>query len=177
MKYYVRVCSAIAFLFLLFVNLSAIGGLCKNIAYHVYDMKHPMLVHGTLDGEPTPILDALANTTTAVEVRVKIIVLVVAIILLIAENVWRFHLARRLKKEKEFKYYKWFSVTAIIEIIVNAVIIALAAAPPTEYYEYETHAVEYMGRFNGAIMALYLFLIFWLILNYPAANQCVKDGM
>ena len=177
MKYYVRVCSAIAFLFLLFVNLSAIGGLCKNIAYHVYDMKHPFHVRGTLDGEPTPILDALANTSSAVEVRVKIVFLVLAILFLLAQNVWRIHLARRLKKEKMFKFYKWFSVTAIFEIIVNAIIIALAAEPPTEYYESETHAVEYMGRFNGTIMALYLFLIFWLILNVLSANQCVKDGM
>jgi len=177
MKYYVRVCSAIAFLFLLFVNLSAIGGLVKNISYFIYEMKHPFINHGTIDGTPTPHLDAIADAVDAAEVRMKIAILIFAILFLLAENVWRFYLAYRLKNEGEFKYYRWFSVTAILEIVVNAAIIALAAAPPSEYYEYETHVWEYMGPFNRPIMALYLFLIFWLILNYLAANQCVKEGM
>ncbi|MBO4398750.1 MAG: hypothetical protein J5795_01330 [Lachnospiraceae bacterium] len=177
MKYYVRVCSAIAFLFLLFVSVSAIGGLPKNIAYYVYEMKHPNTVHGTIDGASTPHLDAIADAAQAVSVRMKIAVLVLAILLLVAENVWRFYLAYKLKQEKKFKHYRRFSFTAIIEIIVNTVIIALASAPPTEYYEYSRHPVEYMGRVNGPILALYVFMIFWLILNYLSANQCVKDGM
>ena len=177
MKYYVRVCSAIAFLFLLFVNLSAIGGLIKNISYFIYEMKHPFINHGTIDGTPTPHLDAISDAIDAAKIRMKIAILIFAILFLLAENVWRFYLAYRLKKEGEFKYYRWFSVTAILEIVVNAIIIALAAAPPSEYYEYEEHAVEYMGRYNGTIMAIYLSLIFWLILNALSANQCVKDGM
>ena len=89
----------------------------------------------------------------------------------------RFYLANKLRNEKEFKYYLYFSLTSIIEIIVNAIIIAAAAAPPKEYYEYEIHVKEYMGPANGTIMAIYLSLIFWLILNSLSANQCVKDGM
>ncbi len=177
MKYYVRVCSAIAFLFLLFVNLSAIGGLGKNISYLVYELNHPVKNNGTLDGEATPFLNAAAEASQARILRIKIAVLIVAILLLLVENVWRFYLANKLRNEKEFKYYLYFSLTAIIEIIVNAIIIAAAAAPPTEYYEYEIHVKEYMGPANGTIMAIYLSLIFWLILNSLSANQCVKDGM
>ena len=177
MKYYVRVCSAIAFLFLLFVNLSAIGGLGKNISYYVYELDHPVKIDGTIDGAATPFLNAAAEASQARILRIKIAVLIVAILLLLVENVWRFYLANKLRNEKEFKYYLYFSLTAIIEIIVNAIIILIAAAPPTEYYEYRIHVKEYMGPANGTIMAIYLSLIFWLILNALSANQCVKDGM
>lgn len=177
MKYYVRVCSVIAFLFLLFVNLSGIGGLCKNIAYYVYEMKHYNPIHGTIDGASTPHLDALADAETMAGFRVKIALLVFVILFFLAENVWRFYLAFKLKKERQFKYYKWFSVTAIIEVIANAIILLDASKTPTEYYEYSTHAVEYMGHLNGPVFVVYLSFIFWLILNALSANQCVKDGM
>lgn len=98
MKYYVRVCSAIAFLFLLFVNLSAIGGLGKNISYLVYELNHPVKINGTLDGEATPFLNAAAEASQARILRIKIAVLIVAILLLLVENVWRFYLANKLRQ-------------------------------------------------------------------------------
>lgn len=177
MKYYVRICSVIAFVFLLFVNVSGIGGLCQNIAYYVYEMKHPVKANGTIDGAPTPFLNELSERSQAVEVRIKIVVLVICVIIFLAENVWRFYLAHKLRKEKKFKYYKRLSITGILEIVINAVILLAASQTPTEYYDYETHPVKYMGHLNGPIFGLYLFMIFWLILNILSAKQCEKDGL
>jgi hypothetical protein len=120
---------------------------------------------GTLDGSPTPILDAIGQGY-----RIFFLILIVVMFLIVmVQAILNIFFVGRAVKEDKYGYYLAFSLNGIAEVIINTIIILVTVCIGAVTDWRETFDIYDALVLGNVIMGVFL------IINLILANKFAKE--
>ena len=170
MKYFVKV---VSFLLLAVYLLEAVC-LAGTAGWGIFTGidAHGNVGYGTLDGEPTPILDGLSRGF----IILFIILLLFAIALVITGIVIMAVLYVKAAKNGSFKHYKYMSIVSL-PVGVIYFFISLFITLAFVVFEGDGAPQDFLTKVVFTVFLANLFTEFFGILDLLSARQCIKDGL
>ena len=164
MKTLIRYFSAALLICLAIVNAVLIWADINISIADLEEIKDPPV--GTLDGSPTPILDAGAQVY-----RIVFLIIFAVIVLIVAGEMFMnlFFFIRAVKDEK-FGFFLAFSISGLAEVIVNSVMIFLMASIGVNIMGGEEYAATL-----EKVLIVNVFMAILLIINIVLTNSYAKE--
>ena len=164
MKTLIRYFSAALFICLTIINAVMIWADINISIADLEEIKNPPL--GTLDGAPTPILDAGAQVY-----RIVFLVIFAVIVLIVAgEILLNLFFYVRAVKDGKFGFFLAFSISGLAEVIINSLVILFMASIGVNIMGGEEYAYAL-----EKVVFVYIIVAVLLIINIVLTNSYAKE--